>query len=232
MTTRTLFTAVAALGVLVAQAGADEYWITYEGNDFPENEGWERHWGNDDGPYEGDGAIRTVENGILTMDSMYDLRVYDYACHYLYGALDPDPGELFVAEWRVYVKDWVGDYGAPDSRVCVCSDDGWLLALGLFPDHVESQFENGVSIPIRPNVFHDYRLLSCDMRVYELYIDAELARVGSFWHGTLSSKFAWGDGVSGAASLALWDYVHFGVVPEPAAAPAFMLALVARRIVR
>jgi len=193
---------------------------------LPENEGWERHWGNDDGSHEGEGAIRTLADGILTMDSMYDLRVYDYACHYLYGEVDPEPGELFVAEWRVYVEEWVGDYGAPDSRVCVCSDDGWLLALGLFPDHVESQYEDGVNIPITPDVFHDYRLLSWDMRAYELYIDDELARVGSFWDGTLCSKFAWGDGVRGAASLAHWDYVRFGVVPEPSSALMLMTAYV------
>jgi len=223
---RMLVFVLAALGVMVSTAGADEYWLTYEGNDLPENEGWERHWGNDDGSHEGEGAIRTLADGILTMDSMYDLRVYDYACHYLYGEVDPEPGELFVAEWRVYVEEWVGDYGAPDSRVCVCSDDGWLLALGLFPDHVESQYEDGVNIPITPDVFHDYRLLSWDMRAYELYIDDELARVGSFWDGTLCSKFAWGDGVRGAASLAHWDYVRFGVVPEPSSALMLMTAYV------
>jgi hypothetical protein len=212
---RLMFTVAAALGVLVGTAGADEYWITYEGNDLPENEGWGRSWGNDDGQYHGHGAVRTVENGILTMDSLYDLRVYDYAYRYLYGEVDPDPGELFVAEWRVYIEDWVGDYGHWDSKVSICSDEGWLLGLGLFPDHVESQFEAGVNIPIAPDMFHDYRLLSWDMHAYELYIDGELARVGSFWDDLLSSKFSWGDCVRGAASLAHWDYVRFGVVPEP-----------------
>ena len=214
-TTRLLFVVAAALGVMVSTAGADEYWLTYEGNDLPENEGWERHWGNDEGSHEGEGAIRTVEDGILTMDSMYDLRVYDYACHYLYGELDPDPGELFVAEWRVYIEDWVGDYGHWDSKVSICSDEGWLLAFGLFPDHVESQFEDDVYIPITPDVFHEYLLLSWDMRAYELYIDGELALLGSFWDDHVSSKFSWGDCVSGAASLAHWDYARFGVVPEP-----------------
>jgi len=27
-------------------ATAEPYWITYEGNDLPENEGWNRGWGN------------------------------------------------------------------------------------------------------------------------------------------------------------------------------------------
>ena len=46
-------------------------------------------------------------------------------------------------------------------------------------------------------MFHDYRLLSWDMQTYELYIDDKMVHAGSFWDGTLSSKFSWGDGVSG-----------------------------------
>ncbi len=212
-TTRLLFVLAAALGTLAAPAGADEYCITYEGNDLPENEGWERHWGNDDGSHEGDGAIRTLADGILTMDSLYDLRVYDYACHYLYGELDPDPGELFVAEWRGLVDEVLGDHY--DAAIGMCSDEAWQLSFGLFSDHIESIWEEEVYIPITPGVFHEYRVLSWDMQTYELYIDGDLAREGTFWQGYLESKFGWGDFVSGAANRSGWDYVRFGVVPEP-----------------
>ncbi len=210
---RMLMFLVAALGVLAGTAGADEYWLTYEGDDLPENEGWERHWGNDDGSHEGEGAIRTLADGILTMDSMYDLRVYDYACHYLYGELDPDPGELFVAEWRVMVDETIGD--GYDAKVGISSDDDWQLGIALFPDHIISKFEDDVEIPIEPDVFHEYRILSWNMLTYDLYIDGDLAHQGTFWHGSLASKFGWGDCVSGAANLSHWDYVRFGVVPEP-----------------
>ena len=64
--------------VLASPAVATPYTYTYEGNALPEDEGWERHWGNDDGSHEGTGAVRTIADGILTMDSMYSLRVYDY----------------------------------------------------------------------------------------------------------------------------------------------------------
>ena len=30
-------------------ANAEQCWIAYEGNDFPENEGWRRIYGNEDG---------------------------------------------------------------------------------------------------------------------------------------------------------------------------------------
>jgi len=213
--TRLLFVLIAALAVLASAgpAGADEYWLTYEGNDLPENEGWQRNWGNDEGAHEGDGAIRTVEDGVLTMDSLYDLRVYDYACRYLYGEVDPDPGELFIAECRVEIDQAIGDMY--DSTFGICSDDGMQLAFGLFPDYIESIWEDDVELPITPSTFHEYRVLSWDMQTYELYIDGDLAHEGTFWQGSLESKLAWGDGVRGAASLARWDYVYFGVVPEP-----------------
>jgi hypothetical protein len=201
-------------------ASAEQYWITYEGNDLPENEGWNRSWGNDDGEHHGDGAYRTVEDGILTMDSLYDLRVYDYAYRYLYGEVDPNPGELFIAEWRMNVEENVGDHY--DAVVTVASDDAWQLSFGLFPDHVESIWEDDVTLSVAPGVFHEYCVRTWDMRTYELYIDGNLVHEGTFWQGLLDSKLAWGDGVSGAASLAHWDYVHFGVVPEPSSALMLM----------
>ncbi|MBU0641599.1 MAG: hypothetical protein KKB50_22295 [Planctomycetes bacterium] len=110
---RMLVSVVAALGLMVATAGADEYWMTYEGNDLPENEGWDRSWGDDQGAFHGDGAYRAADNGILTVDSLYDLRVYDYAYLELPGQVDPDPGEVFVAEWRLLVDETIG-VGATD----------------------------------------------------------------------------------------------------------------------
>ena len=83
---------------LTASAAAEPYWITYEGNDYPENVGWERVWGNWDGPYQGDGAVRTLEDGVLTLDTLYDDGVVDFYKIERPGAIDPGPGELFVME--------------------------------------------------------------------------------------------------------------------------------------
>jgi hypothetical protein len=215
MTMRTLCCVLAVLGVVVWPAGAAEYWITYEGNDLPEDEGWQRNWGDDYGAHHGTGAVRTLADGVLTMDSLYDLRVYDYACRYLYGEVDPERGELFIAECRVKIDEATGD--GYDSTFGVASDGAMQLAFGLFPDRIESIWEDGVALSVAPGMFHDYQVLSWDMQTYELYIDGDLAYQGTFWQGALYSKLAWEDGVRGAASLAHWDYVRFGVVPEPSA---------------
>ena len=39
MSVRLLVICVAALGMPVSTAGAELYWIAYDGNEFPENEG-------------------------------------------------------------------------------------------------------------------------------------------------------------------------------------------------
>jgi hypothetical protein len=212
--TRTHCCIAAALGMLVAQAGAAPYWITYEGNDLPENEGWTRYWGNWDGPYEGDGAIRTVEDGILTMDSLFDPGVYDYARVDRPGQIDPGPGEVFVMEWRALVQQTAGE-PSYDLVAAVASDDAWMLSFGIYPNGVVSNFEH-VGVSIEPGVFHEYSVVSADMRTYTLCIDGETALIGDFWEGLTESRIAWGDFVQNVASYSHWDYVRVGVIPEPA----------------
>ena len=188
---------------------------------LPETEGWDRRWGNWDGPYEGDGAIRTVADGILTMDSLFDAGVYDYARLDRPGHVDPGPGETFVMEWRVLVDETIGE-PYYDAGARVGSDDAWQLGFGVYPDALLSTFED-LTIPIAAGVFHEYRAVSSDMRSYELFVDGELALTGEFWEGLTESRFGWGDRVQGVASRAHWDYFRVGVIPEPSSCLLFFV---------
>ena len=190
----------------------EPYWIAWEGDDFPENQGWERNWGNWDGQYEGDGAIRTLEDGILTYDSLFDDGVFDFSFMECPGQIDPEPGELFVMEWGLEVEEVVGH---SDPSVSFWSNEAWRLGFAYSEDHIWSVFENA-TVPIEAGVFHAYRVVSADMRTYELFVDGELAHSGVLTQGFAQSYVGWGDGAQGAASLHCWDYFRFGVVPEPA----------------
>jgi len=193
---------------------ATPYWIAWEGDDFPENQGWTRNWGNYQGQYQG-GAYRTLEDGILTYDSLYDPGVFDGSFVQMPGQIDPDPGELLVVEWRLKVDDLVG-WSQYDPALAVKSDEAWVMGLGFGVEQVLSVFEEGVSAAIKPGVFHSYVLRSPDMRTYELFIDGQLALQGVFVHRAGKSYVGWGDAVQGGASLHHWDYFRFGVVvPEP-----------------
>jgi hypothetical protein len=214
MTTRSHISLVliSTLCAFTATATAEPYWIAYEGNDLPENKGWNRRWGNWEGPQQGE-ASRTVENGILTMDSLDDDGVYDFAYLELPGQIDPGPGELFVMQWRLKVDEVIG--GWFDPAVSLGSDSAGRAGFGFYRDRVESSFETNVSATFSPGMFHEYHFLSRDMLSYELHIDGELALEGEFWDGLTESFVGWGDGVQGTASRAHWDFFRFGVVPEP-----------------
>ncbi|MCA9245420.1 MAG: hypothetical protein KDA32_15810, partial [Phycisphaerales bacterium] len=59
---------VAALAA--SPAAAEPYRIAYEGNDFPEDEGWHR-------VTTGGGAERTLEDGVLTLDGLASIETND-----------------------------------------------------------------------------------------------------------------------------------------------------------
>ncbi len=84
-----------------ALARASPYWIAWEGNDFPENQGWERYWGDWQGHQHGHGADRTLQDGVLRYDSLFDDGVYDCSIMERPAQTDPGIAELFVAEWRL-----------------------------------------------------------------------------------------------------------------------------------
>lgn len=187
------------------------YWVDWEGNDLPENQGWTRQWGNWQGEHQG-GAYRTLANGILTYDSLYDNGVYDLAD--MDRPIDPGPGELFVMEWRLKVDQVVG--WPYDPGVYAISDARRGVAFAFGQSALESVYEGHVTIPVSPGNFHEFRLVSWDMTTYELSVDGALARNGAFVPLVNQSHVGWGDLVQGAASLHHWAYFRFGVVPEPA----------------
>jgi hypothetical protein len=196
----------AMLGILILTTGAraDTYWIAWEGDEWPESEGWIRC-------YERPGATRTLEDGVLTYTST-DPQIYDYYERYRPGALNPSPGTLFILQFALLV-DWVTYYADPG--VCVQSDDAWAVSMQFDVDVIHSAHEY-VDIPISPGVWHAYTLISPDMRFYDLYVDSALARHGWFAHRFAQSRVAWGDGVQGEASTHHWCYLRFGTVETTA----------------
>jgi hypothetical protein len=197
-----------ALSAFVYPAGA--YYIAWEGDCLPEDAGWERTWGDWSGQYHGTGAVRTLADGVMTMDSLYDPGIADFA--EMPGSFNPVPGELLVMEWRLAVDQVVGTC---DPAVGLSSDDGWAVGFHYTADHVEGAFDDALYAAVTPGEFHDYRVTSWDMRSYDLFIDGELRHAGIFRYVAGYPHMAWGDGAQGAASLHRWDYVRICTIPEP-----------------
>lgn len=80
-------------------AVGDEYWIAYEGNGFPENEGWIRDASDP-------AAERWLQGGSLFIDSRADILMFEnYYKTSFGGGLDPGPGEMFIMRWGLTVHE-------------------------------------------------------------------------------------------------------------------------------
>jgi hypothetical protein len=203
---------VVALLLAAPGAGAAPYWVSYEGNDYPENEGWTRYslYG---------GAQRSFEDDSFVLDSRASTGICDFYQMFRSGATDPGPGETFVMDWQLRVDEVVGPW---DTGVGVYADGKWAVGFDFNRTNVYSAFEPGVGASFSPGVFHHFQLTSTDMRNYVLSIDGEEAIRGAFWLSLFSSQVWWGDETQGGASLSHWDYFRFGVVPEPKCLPLIL----------
>ncbi len=203
--------------LLASVAGATPYWYKWDGTDWPENQpGWYRIWGNYDGAGQGH-SNRSLVDGTLVFDNLHDVGLYDGVARNFSGTMNPEPGEVFVAKWRIRIDAVVG--GEYDSTVGLFSDDGWGIGIRMAFDRLMRGPGHSLLITTyEPQVFHAVEFRSWDMREAQLWLDGTLVFTGPLAHPTTSGYVAWGDSVMGAGSRAAWDYFEMGVrseVPEP-----------------
>jgi hypothetical protein len=199
------------------QAAANLYWIAYEGNDFPENEGWIRR-------IRGGGAERTLDNGVFRLNSLADTEIKD--SYTIERQINPDLGEVFIAEWRLRIVENLNFY---EAGIGIAPDFPGTLSFQYTLDHVISTREDW-SQAITPLDFHSYRVESTDMVNYRLWIDGQFARTGQWDLISFNqSFFVFGDmgQFGGTGSVTEWDYVRFGVVPEPGTGSILLSVLAA-----
>jgi len=205
--------AVAAVLLLAAAAApAEPYWITWEGADYPENQGWERI------TY-GGGCDRWLEDGAMVLDGLASTDVSDF--YRLDASMDIGPDEFFLTEWRLRVDEVPG---WEDPGINMTSLDQAMLTIAYSADRF-SILDEHIWIDFAPGVFHEYSLKSYDLVTYTLHIDGELAHTGQYTPAGWDSCVQWGDYGQDFRSLSTWDYVRFGVVPEPASALLGLAAL-------
>ncbi len=214
------------VGVLVATAplaAAAPWSIAYEGNDYPENEGWVRL-------FESTPPTRQLDDSILTLDTRptdFDL---DYYIQEPSFKTSPDAGETLVIEARLRVTDIVG---LSDTFFTFIDEQSYAVSIRFYGDGVDSLLEEWPAVPVDTSQWHTYRLESEDMRSYRLLIDGVLVQHGVFERIISSNRFGWGHDTDPSDARSEWDYVRFGVIPEPSTVLGVVgLCFMLRRIAR
>jgi hypothetical protein len=210
---------------LTANARADLFWIEYDAScgQFPEEVGWDRL-------VMSGGDQRSLDGGVLTLDSSAGLGVID--CYGISHPVDLGVGESFLVEWRLRVDEVVGAAHPPFKPAITVGFDGYggvtfAYAEGSLYSVLESTW-----IDFDPNVFHDYSLTTSDLLNYTLSIDGSVAHTGRLETPCYVNAVGWGDKATGATSVSEWEYVRFGVIPEPSGALLIISACLAGIILR
>ncbi|MBK9128815.1 MAG: hypothetical protein IPM13_13595 [Phycisphaerales bacterium] len=121
---------LAALMVTPATLGTP-YWYAWEGDDWPENQGWTRVHGPN-----GAQATRTLASGQMTIDGLSP-PVYDGYRISPYSNYDINGSEAFIMRWRVRVDQIDGPYPW-DPSVAVVSHQLRMVSLIYGYDRVRS----------------------------------------------------------------------------------------------
>jgi hypothetical protein len=208
-----------------AGARSEQFWCEYDPSWglYPEECGWDRL-------AIGGGAQRSLDGGVLTLDSSASPSVID--CYGISRPIELGPGESFVVEWRLRVNEVHGAAHPPVKPNVHVAFDGYGMGNFAYSERSLYCWFEDTWISFEPYVFHDYSLTTSDLLTYTLGIDGTVVYAGLLATPCYGSGVDWGDEVTGATSVSDWDYVRFGVVPEPPGALSIISACIAGIVVR
>jgi hypothetical protein len=207
----------------VANAGL----VAYEGDDFPESSGWTR-LGTFDAERALDAGIFTqhVELGVWAPGPIGETDVYRRSLEAFVGV------DAFFIEWRV-------ETDAPGSILDLSGTPVAASAFGNSANYHITITNNRVLLNrsnllplvyanITPGMAHTYRLELIGDVSYSLIIDGHIID-----SGTPEGRFTnpesfllWGAQRHSFDTTTQWDYIRYGVIPEPATALLLLIGSV------
>ena len=209
---------------------AEEFYLRYDGDDFPENEGWERRFSDPGGQIE-----REIDKSLFRLDTRASIHLHDY--YQLHSSsFDLLPGEELRMSWRMETVETQTHYWGSDVAVVLANTEAAYAEFFLAPGFVREGdlpggdpahlYEFDVGVP------HTFSFVTTDMQEYDLFVDDEFAFHGGFhgYSGSGPCMAAFGDVIDGRSSLCEWDWLEIMVVPEPHTGLLLALCLLAGRI--
>jgi hypothetical protein len=221
---RAFVVVAASLAIKTVSGGV----ISYEGTVFPETEGWRRSTSL---LY----SDRTIENGwlvqraeVIPTPPYLDTQEDDFYYHSLAAF---SGASFFFLEWRV-------EADGPSSAIASVAPAS-IVAYGSFgigyhftiaDDQIRLIRDNLlpiVFVDIEPGVPHTYLLELYGSDLYQFFIDGQLIDSGvpEGAYPTPDSEIVFGARAATPEGVTTvrWDYIRYGVIPEPATA-ALLLA--------
>lgn len=210
-----------ALALLAAPQAASADVVSYEGDVFPEDQGWERL-----GTFDAD---RWLVDGWLVQE--VDLGVWDPLPggeqDYYRGLIPQFAGAPFFIEWRVVTDAPRTEIDGVGGSALAVAGGSVMYHFTIAADQVRLvrgvPFDN-IWVDIEPQVEHTYRLEVNRNVNFEWFIDGELiiSEIPEDDFPTADARITWGASMWLTPSRNEWDYVRFGTIPEPA---TFLLLL-------
>jgi len=210
--------AVLALRALPASA----YFIQYEGNVFPEDDGWAPP------PIDTGGYTRSIDDGVF----MINAGLLDDTTVFYKQSVDILNDAVFF-EWRARTSN---DEGSSYQSIMI-DGEGLVSNIGiswrstsariaLLPD--AGQYEGTIMyVDIIPDQYHTYRI-EANGAMYSVYID-DVYQVGaelqSAYGTNIYAQFGFGKDWYNVPTIAEWDYIRGGYVPEPTTAYFVLVAV-------
>jgi len=190
--------------------------VAFEGDSFPEDEGWIRS----DRLYLAD---RYLADGWLVQTPLaLEGNNWGQDDFYAYSLAPFDGADAFFLEWRMDTTGLREEmFDVAPASIVLGGYRGVLYHFTIARDQVlfrQFSLDHNVRYDIAPDVPHDYRLELYGEERYELYIDGDLidAGVPEGAFPTEDSVLKFGARATYVDSTTRWDYIRFGTIPEPA----------------
>jgi len=191
--------------------------VSFEGNSFPEDDGWFR----DDRLYRAD---RHLADGWIVQTPrviVVDGRPHGQDDFYWQPLAQFDGASGFFLEWRMDTTGLREEmFDVAPAVIVLGGLRGILYHFTIARDQVSffrDPYIPSVWVDIEAGVPHDYRLELYGDELYELFIDGALVDSGvpEGAYPTEDSEIVFGARATYVDSTTRWDYIRFGTIPEP-----------------
>lgn len=219
-----LWPIVVCVGALIPTVRADDVLLRYEGNAFPEASGWTREpFGN---------PTRAIDQGefVQFFDEPTDQDFYRRSLNEFVGT------QSFFAEWRMQSSAPASLLGQSQIPTAFVLGGSGAAFYHVIVADSRVQFLRDTNIPlvfvdIDPSLPHTYRIELLGDLSYTFLIDGQVVDRGipEGLYPYQDARIVWGARFYEPGQTVEWDYIRYGMIPEPGTISLLIFGIAAIR---